>query len=353
MSHVFLDSTQKIIYEQLISTKLLMEKIGYQISGKEAFCELDVMEDLGFSNNIIRMGGGFFTGMFLQWDCDRYFIPVDATVNACGVSIYELDTVFLSLDNFISSINKTKTSLKEDGIEWNFNSGNHFILLCTKQEDPSKQYLILHASDNHYKFGEVGLYPNEKTWFYNKIQTIVQGDRYIRYIVDDTAEHFYDLYLKAEKENPLRNDEVAKRIIGKKVHRILYSPHYGMPNKKSIAIGCQWNPNCVLLTSFGKNIYQIRVDVGDKLPLTPHGFGVCFKNDLHELKYKKGKLYIDDEDITSISNGFLNYKNVCNRYSDQLIDINFVRNFLKPRKVEILAEYKQLYSYNRNGFVAF
>lgn len=353
MENISMDLTQIQIHEQLLITQQLVEKLGHFLSGKKTTCELSVMEDLGFSNNITRMAGGFFTGMYLQWDCDRYFIPVDSTVNACGVSIYEFDSVFINFESFISAVSAAISSLEKDGIKWNYNSGNHFVSLCIAPQNENKQYLILHASANQYKFGVNGLYPDERTWFYSKIRTLEEGNRYIRYIVDETAEQFYSLYLKAAKENPLRNDEVAKRIVGEEVHRVLYSPHYGMPAKNSIAIGCQWNPDCVILTSFGNNIYNIRLESYPGLPLTPHGFGVCFKNDLQALKYLNGKLYINGENVENITNGFLSYGNICNRYADQTIDKEFITKFLSPRRIHIIAEYKQLYSYNRNGFADF
>lgn len=46
--------------------------------------------DLGFSNNIMRIAGGFLTGAYYNWSCAVPIVPVDAAINTCTSSVFEL-----------------------------------------------------------------------------------------------------------------------------------------------------------------------------------------------------------------------------------------------------------------------
>ena len=338
------DNTQTAIVKELLKTEELLVKICKRLNGQECKVTLLALEDLGFSNNTTRMHGGFFTGMYAQWESKVPFIPVDATVNACGVSVYELKNR-LDFEDFTEKIDEAKKWCAENSIVWNLDSGNHLVSLCQDTET-GKQFLVLHASNNDYKYGGKGLYPREDVWYFDKIQTISNGERYIRYIHGDVAVKFYDIYCEAEKENPKRNRLFAEKIVGE--HNILseqYFPHYGMPTESSVAIGCQWLPGeVVLLSALNKNIYLIKT----AQKFFPHGFGVNVYGDCN-IHYKDHKLHLNGQSLND--HNFLSNERSRNRYANHEINVDFVRKYLDAREFEIKAELKQICSGSRHGIV--
>ena len=347
------DTSQEKISEQLSTTEKMISLIGEKLTGKKCNCQIIALEDLGFSNNIMRMVGGFYTGMFIEWDCNINFIPVDATINSCGVSIFELTSPFLSYNDFLYAVKRSEKEAQSMGVKWNFNSGNHFISLSVDTLT-GKQFLIIHASDNDYKFGEKGLYPREDTWYYSHIQSLHYKERYIRYIHSDIAEKFYDYYLEAQEHNPIRNDIIAELISNKCAKRILYTQHYGMPSHTSIAIGCQWKgSHHILLTSLGKNIYIIANEKENEQSFFPHGFGSCLKENCKNITYRDNELYINGQPLLPYVDGLLKSGIVQTRFFNADIDKDFICKFLDKRNFRIISEYKQIYSYNEKGFRSF
>lgn len=346
-----LDSTQKAICAQLEITEELMRRVGKNLTSKDIYCEITTAEDLGFSNNVMRMRGGFYTGMKIEWECDTPFIPVDATVNACGVSAFCVDEK-ITYDEFTYRVKRGIDQFRKDYNEPNFNVGNHFVSFC--YDSNSRGYfLVIHASDNDYKYGARGLYPREDSWFFDKIKVEVLGNRYLRYISGDTACHFYSIYKKSEKENNNRNRQFATYILkGQKYRDYVYTAHYGMPSECSIAIGCQWRGNpYVLLTAFGKNIYILNYDYGERPPIIPHGFGAKYIKECEKIEVLDGKLIIND--VVMPDKDLLNSPYIENRYSKQIVDETFIGEFLFNKNYRIVNTLKQLYSYNRQGFYCF
>lgn len=343
-----IDSTQQQIIKQLSITENMIECIGRRLGDSYCQCAITTLEDLGLSNNVMRMQGGFFTGMHIKWNSTVNFIPVDATVNACGVSVYKLSNN-IKFDDFVGCISKAKKVIRSDGIEWNFSSGNHFISLC--EDNVGIYYLLIHASDNRYKFGEYGLYPREDTWYYNLIKTYSNDSRFIRFIEGDTASRFYDVYLQAEIDNVKRNNYLAEILVDSILEsEYLYSPHYGMPSMSSIAIGCQWRSSpYILLSAPGKDVFVI--ESSEQL-LLPHGFGVKAKKDCKNLQCTKQGLIINSVNY-SHTEGVLFSENVCTRFEEENINQQFIINFLNNKNVKISKVLHQIYSYNRNGFLDF
>ena len=340
------DSTQKAILNELRITEALLNEICYQLNHKEGNAEIIGLEDLGIANNVVRMQGGFFTGMYASWSSDIPFIPIDATINACGVSIFHIPNP-LDPKEFCEKLNTVKKYYKGNK-SWNLDAGNHFIILCEDTTD-NKQYLVIHASHIDYKYGDKGLYPTNDVWYSNNIYKIEKGNRFIRYIYGDTAEHFYNLYLEAERLNNERNLSFATELLGNdNCIPELYVPHYGMPDISSIAIGCQWmQGDVILLSAPSKNIYVLE-NCNTEKNLFPHGMGSKIKGDC-QIKYNKDGLYINGQSLEV--GDFLKSDFVETRFGNELIDKSFVNKFLGHRNIKVKKEFRQLFSDSRHGIL--
>lgn len=117
---------------------------------------------------MLRLAGGFATGMLVVWKSGTPLVPVDTTVNVCSSSYYEFPASALngrSLQNVFNSqiINEiiTNGSINE-GLAFSFNTGNHFLLLSRGRES-GNYYLVLHSSAKQYKDSFLGLYPKPNT----------------------------------------------------------------------------------------------------------------------------------------------------------------------------------------------
>lgn len=304
------DDTQRILLPYIEKTKELFENtikkydssivyIGtkkIQRSGVMIFPSLD----LGFPNNVQRLAGGFATGMLVMWKCGTPIVPVDATVNVCSSSVFEIDfnTDMESIDfkNHIESIILQATMVQ--GYSFSFDSGNHFLMIA-QDIDSKKLYLVMHSSANEFKNSYMGLYPAENNWYYNNIRTYpspLTPERYFRYIKDKDAAYFVENAHKLEKynvqihkwfaENINRKEESAMGnknrndlpVKGKTFH------HYYMPTDSSIAIGTYVEePNEIvpLFSDVGKDIYMFKIGKdnwkvrlgGKEVCLVPHGWG--------------------------------------------------------------------------------
>lgn len=309
------DSSQKKIIPILQETKKLLLLAIKKESNQKGKVSITAMPDLGLANNIIRMSGGFFTGMFLEWESKVPIVPIDTTINSCGVAIYQLKKE-ISIQDFINSFENVDTKIKNElGYNWNFERGNHFITLG--KLDNGNYCIVMHASADEYKndMGKRSLYPpaikNEKKsviWYAHDIKTIFSAknkNRYLRYLTGDTANKFISIAIRLETVNHIRMQEISTCLFKKYIDKeLLFVPHYGMPSYKSIAIGCSWKKELsVLLTAPEKDIYIIghkdrETKTNDNKWLTPHGLGVSAS--IENIKYKKG-LTINNKQIKDLN----------------------------------------------------
>ena len=298
------DKTQKAIMPILKDTEMLFLSAIRKESGSEGNVSITAMPDLGLANNAIRMSGGFYTGMFLSWKSSIPIIPVDATINSCGVSVFLLNNDISAAD-FKSSILNEKHKIKELGYNWNFERGNHFISLC--KLDNGGSCIVMHASADEYKscIIENALYPVDGVWYSDKIKMITDPTnkgRYLRYVVGSVAERFASIATSLESVNHKRMNDVANLLFGKYIDKeISYISHYGMPDNESIAIGCSWNPKLsILLTAPGKDFYIVvpKLECESSKWLTPHGLGVSANID--EINYRDDGLYINGLNIKNL-----------------------------------------------------
>ncbi len=297
------DETQKKILPILQETKDLFLEAIKKVNAKDSIVKVSVtaMPDLGLANNVIRMSGGFFTGMFIEWESEVPFVPIDTTINSCGVAIYQLNKE-ISVDEFKNCFVGAEEKVKRElDYNWNFQRGNHFISFGKLE---SGDYcIVMHASADEYKrdMDDKSLYPPEKgvnedyVWYSNDIHEIYSAKnkhRYLRYLYDNPAKKFISTAIRLETVNHIRMKDIAKCIFGDLIkNEIIFVPHYGMPTSNSIAIGCSWKKNeSVLLTAPGKDIYIIKPvlksEVENPFWLTPHGLGVSAQ--IEDIKYENG-----------------------------------------------------------------
>jgi hypothetical protein len=289
------DPTQRQILGELIVTEQLLAIAASKINGSPQSAEITALPDLGLPHNVRRILGGFFTGALYQWTGSAPLIPVDATVNVCGVGLYRLAHGFESKEHFAGAIRRAEAQLKDSSVEWNYQSGNHFISWVRARAGcggplVDGDYLVLHASPAEYKYQFNGLYPRPGNWFWDDLITIADesSPRPLRVLAAEKAERFYRWAALLEAVFHERQEFVAALIAGEQsIHTKLSVLHYGMPDSNSVAIGCQWltteHPEFLLLTeprrplvllravTNGENVVNL---AGSRRMLTPHGLGV-------------------------------------------------------------------------------
>lgn len=329
------DETQRAILPVLKITEELILRAIKREDGVDGEAEMIAMPDLGFSNNAVRMHGGFYTGLFLNWNSIVPFVPVDATINSCGVSVFLLNNK-LSVKDFEARLAVAKKKIGEMSYNWNFERGNHFISLC--KLNSGKYCVVIHASADEYKKSIIdrSLYPFPGVWYFDQIKTIVhptEKGRYLRYLTGDTAAKFISIATDLEHINHQRMQDIMELIFGKLIsHEMIYTPHYGMPTSNSIAIGCSWkDQRSVLLTVPGKDMYIInRIDEkSNSMWLTPHGFGSFTPHP--QISYSEKSFMINNIQVTSDDNvNSINGKCIrCCNASDQILKNHTNRILLK------------------------
>ena len=151
----FNDETQMKILEFLGTTEKMISDVTSQLSNCKKDAKIYAMSDLGLSIDAVRMMGGFFVGTCITWDCDVPFVPIDATVNVCGVCAYKLKYK-ITPEEFKNRIEKTFNT--DNTYDWNYNRGNHFCTLCYcdgKHKLEEGYYIVVHASAAEYKEGNM------------------------------------------------------------------------------------------------------------------------------------------------------------------------------------------------------
>lgn len=356
INHSLNDATQVAILPKLKQTEELITYAIKKETGQETDVEITAMPDLGLANNAVRMRGGFFTGMFVQWESRIPFIPVDSTINSCGVSVFSLRDE-ITQEQFIHCISQAKEQIGTMGYHWNFERGNHFISLCRLPH--GQQCIVMHASADEYKKSIVGksLYPVPGVWYYDKIKVAFNPDdrgRYLRYLAGIDAERFAEIAVGLESVNHTRMSSIADLAFGNLIEEeLLFVPHYGMPSPSSVAIGCAWkSDHSILLTRPQEKIYIIK-PTQEHTPsvwLTPHGLGACVPSP--KVFYCCGALYINgvkietDEDVYGLQG-----KKIRMLSADHKDDKPQVERILGMCNADIDVELTQIVSLNHEGFV--
>lgn len=358
------DYSQQVILKHLLTTETLLREVASKVSDSEQEAKIYAMPDLGFPRNVSRIIGGFFTGALYSWSSKVPFIPIDATVNSCGVSIFKLSRPIEDEKAFLKAIKTAIDKSQKSAYDWNYNSGNHFInygVVEGSNHIPTGHYISMHSSASEFKEYHNGLYPVVDNWFYNKIQVHEKGGRFLRYILGKTAEKFYKIALLLSSYNKIRQQYFADILLGDNIEEeVMYMPHYGMPNINSVAIGCNYienelvyllltSPNhpCFFIKPFSEGENKISLD--KTYVLTPHGLGMQMK---------------DKFDFAYTSDGNISFNDKIFRKGDKLsfdIDLkirdsfhqkslfeNDIQNFLINCPGEIVGKFKTIYSYNNS-----
>lgn len=358
------DSTQKEILLQLEITEKLLAAAATSVSGRECFAEIVPMPDLGLPHNVLRIRGGFFTGAYYRWDSSTPFIPIDATVNVCGVALFRTSAAFRTYDEFQARIAFVRSVWEEKTTyAWNYANGNHFIIYGQASGDgilPAGNYLVLHASAAEFKAQYNGLYPAQGNWYHNDIQVFHGEDgRYLRYLAGKPAERFASVAAMLENYQRERHRFCAQLIAGEAnlQEEVLSIPHYGMPDESSIAIGCQWmkaeSPLYLLLTRPKEPLFLIRAIAGGsneiRMPdgvrmLTPHGLGVTSAEPL-DMRYLTDELQLAGRTF-AVTDSLAAEEFMYIREFDKQCDVSRVLNACPGNVVD---EVRQIYSYYREG----
>lgn len=263
---------------QLETDNLLNEAIHkYDTNG---YANIALSLDIGFPNNVARAAGGFLTGSYINWNCETPFIPIDTTVNVCSSTIVKLKDRLtnLSKEEFQKRINLMQFDV--GNYNWNFDSGNHFIIIG---DDGISSYLLMHSSASEYKKQlDIGLYPVKNNWYWDSIKVYKSDSRYLRYITGTVAENFLLIADKLPEFNKKRHLFFANKFVEGLTEIVDFDtyPHYGMPNRQSVNIGCFVVESDVVVPVFsraGKNIFLYRVSKNDPelngKKIIPHGWG--------------------------------------------------------------------------------
>lgn len=362
------DQTQAVILPHLQETEHLLARAATKVSGRDRSAEITVMPDLGLPHNVRRILGGFFTGALYNWESDVPLVPVDATVNSCGVSMFKLNDDIASKDEFDRRVaSAIRTSKDRSSYLWNFDSGNHFVIygeVNGAKTLPDGKYALMHSSASEFKKQHNGLYPTESNWFADRVETIedTQTGRYIRYIQGKTAERFIQLAQSLDVFNQIRHRYFAETIFGAKniEQEIINEQHYGMPTANSVAIGCQWSRERMLplLTAPEKPIFLVKPHEGDQndvsidgknLLLYPHGLGkeaskpleIAFRPDSLTLN---GKTFGPDASIKDEK--AFRLRNFEHAEADGENVPRIVSDILTVCPAEIVGKVRQLFSYH-------
>jgi hypothetical protein len=143
------DATQTSIISHLEITERLLAQAASCASKSEQTSEIWAMPDLGMPHNVTRMRGGFYTGALYTWQTSVPIVPIDATINACGTSVFMLNECVADDEHFRKLIHHAiEISESNCSYVWNFASGNHFILYGKAEGSPlipDGYYAVLHS----------------------------------------------------------------------------------------------------------------------------------------------------------------------------------------------------------------
>ena len=338
------DTTQQILLPYVKETERLLNDV---VKKYDEFGEAHIFPslDIGFPNNVLRLAGGFATGMLVVWKSGTPLVPVDTTVNVCSSSYYEFPESALhgkSLQDFFNStiINEviTNGSINE-GLAFSFNTGNHFLLL-SKGRVSGNYYLVLHSSAKQYKDTFLGLYPKPNNWYFDFIKTYedkVSG-RYIHYLKDTEAQRFISIARSLNEQNKDIHDWFAKQIMcGIRPIQSKTYHHYGMPTDYSIAIGTYVVDEKDIVPIFSREgcpifLFKVSDDMwsieleGKRKYVVPHGWG-------QKIKYEYFQNQIIEDHLKTVGlkvkNNALIFENTKNGSEIRKIDVNYKARFPK------------------------
>lgn len=350
-----IDATQDKLIPYLKETNIIMNELLSRTpfnGSARIICNLD----LGFPHDVIRIAGGFATGIYVSWDTYVPFIPIDICMNACTVSIYKLDRIKADFFNE-KRITDVLGNLTNSSYIANFHRGNHFVSYVESNIDSSR-YIMIHSSAAEFETLYNGLYPVEGNYFYSKIKTYYSKNRYIRYLEGKTAELYWRIANNLYNYNQNRHDFIVNCIVNNDAEIIdgKHYHHYGMPSHCEAIVGChllEKNSESPLLSRPGEKIYLLkyhkRIDgdsVNDKIFTTPHGVGKRHFG-TPSISISGNKFCLDENEY------FIKYGESLRAHPNLLLrDIamhEYINQLKKQYDFSIVDEYEQLVSLNKFG----
>lgn len=328
--------------------------------------EIKTCLDLGFPHDVIRIAGGFATGVYVKWNASIPIIPVDTCVNVCSCSFFEINNDIIDIFNN-STFLQLNENLKQGIYISNFHRGNHFISYIQSVKN-GKRYLLLHSSASEFKSNYNGLYPIKGNWFYDQIKTYCDRNSYIRYIEGKDAEVFYSLSENLVSFNETRHEFIAQLLLRNKssILGVSHFHHYFMPSNNSVVMGSHilsGGQKAPILSVPGANIYMVnfekaKVDelyIDDSHFLTPHGWGKRHKQTPEiEINAAAQTFRLDNIDYkiefgeSLRSHPALELRNYLTTSKNE----NSFFDYLNQNyKYKITDEFKQIASYNKAGVV--
>lgn len=310
------DKSQEVLLKYIKETERLLNKVVKKYDKREESGAVIIPSlDLGYPNNVMRLAGGFATGMLIDWDCGTSFVPIDATVNVCTSSVFKITPGSELLNDFEGFVKKvTETDATSMGYSFSLKSGNHFLMLATDEE--GDYYLVLHSSVKEMKESYLGLYPSEVNWYSSRVksdpqESIQSNERYIRYIKGEEATYFIKTAHYLEKYNVEIHEWIASKLnCGRKDDKPIIRHHYYMPTDSSIVIGTFVEaPGEVvpLFSNVGKPVYLFEIGKdnwtynlgGNKgeVCIVPHGWGQQIEN-VSSIQNRNGRLILGYDDGT-------------------------------------------------------
>lgn len=346
------------VYAQ--KTRQIAENALKNIDEKSNF-QIYTALDIGAPYDVDRLAGGFPTGVFMEWECSTPIIPVDATVNICSATVVKIKNI--SDDQIIyNNLNSMKTIFEDSSYSLNFDSGNHFIILCKNSND--ERYLVLHSNPREFTKDYNGLYPIKGNWYFDRIKIYQDTEgRYFRYILGKDAELFYKKSEMLIQYSEVRHEDVVEFLLRGygDVDEVKHYHHYFMPDPNSIAIGCYIVGKGEGFPIFTKPSYPI--DLVEMI----HGSKFSTKHRKFIVPHGWGKEW-RDPDITIIPNYDNRMLSINGRhyqifekqnfYKDELLQyrnfdsdgVNNFYNFFKDELDVIIKErLYQIISYNQSG----
>jgi hypothetical protein len=295
------DPAQDLLIPFVKETESIMTEILLQLD-KTAKCQIIPAVDLGFPHDVIRIAGGFATGLFVEWKSNVPFIPIDTTINIDTSTVFELEDD-IAIDINESDFENLKAKMTESSYLFNFHKGNHFISFCHSTAT-NKPLLIMHSNEKEFKYQYNGLMPVNGNWYMDDVKVFHKGKRYFRYLIGNKAELFIDIAKMLEEYNSIRHRFVANLVIDGRTKIVSQKDdnHYYMPTRNSVAIGCfpvVYGKEVPIFSKLGNDIFVFKPEKGgtnivtsindnQKYLLTPHGWGkTCEENITFSFDYNK------------------------------------------------------------------
>jgi hypothetical protein len=278
------DPAHRVLVPYLRESERLLQNAVTQID-PSGDAQITLAADLSFPHDVMRLCGGFATGIFVEWRCDVPFLPVDIAMNV------DVSSVFLLHDDWASQLGahdfqRLRETFASSSYVFNFHKGNHFISAgLSELEGP---VLVVHSNEKEFKFQSNGLVPVAGNWFADKVQEARADGRRLRYLSGEPAARVIAL-ARSLNEYSIERHRFVASVLGKfagwrdESHDI----HYFMPTPQSACLGsflCQPGDVVPIFSAPGCPIDLFQVEAGGENMvrsinadhawlLVPHGWG--------------------------------------------------------------------------------